>query len=287
MFTLNAPAKINWFLHVLRKRDDGYHEIYSLIQAVSIYDSLTFEEADSIEIATESQIPLKENLVYKAALMLKGAADVKKGARITLRKEIPISAGLGGGSSDAACALVGLNRLWGLRMKTEELCSLGSALGSDIPFFLKGPSSIVKGRGERVMPVKFKRSFPLMLVKPPIGISAKWAYSKVRAGKKPSKELTKKTDNIDNIKIFIDNLKAGAVPDFGDALINDLEPAAIAHYPAVGEIKAALLKTGARAALMSGSGPAVFGVFCGAEEAKKASKSFGPVFWCRMAETLI
>ena len=137
MFTLKTPAKINWFLSVLGKREDGYHEILSLMQSISLYDHLTFEHSDRVEVITDADIPLEENLVYKAAVLLKEKLSVNKGAVITLRKEIPVSAGLGGGSSDAACALSGLNRLWELGLKDEELIKFGGMLGSDIPFFLK------------------------------------------------------------------------------------------------------------------------------------------------------
>src|SRR3972149_9420312 len=142
MLTLKAPAKINWFLFVLGRRPDNYHNIVTLLQRISLFDTLTFEEADeieadtsAIEIITESPIPLEENLVFRAANLLKDAASINRGARITLKKEIPIAAGLGGGSSDAATTLMGLNDLWGLDLPAEIILDLAASLGSGVPLF--------------------------------------------------------------------------------------------------------------------------------------------------------
>ncbi len=177
MFTLKTPAKINWFLSVLGKREDGYHEILSLMQSISLYDYLTFGYSDRIKVITDADIPLEENLVYRAVLLLKEKLSVNKGAIITLKKEIPVSAGLGGGSSDAACALSGLNRLWKLGLKDEEMIKFGGMLGSDVPFFFKGPLAVVRGRGEIVTKLEACSRHIIVIVKPALGISTKWAYS--------------------------------------------------------------------------------------------------------------
>lgn len=295
MFTLKTPAKINWFLSVLRKRGDGYHEISSLMQSVSLYDYLTFEYSDKIEIITDADIPIEENLVYKAAVLLKEKLLVNKGAVITLKKEIPISAGLGGGSSDAACALMGLNRLWELGKSEEELIRFGGMLGSDVPFFFKGPFAAVGGRGEIITPLKANASYVILLVKPRLGISTKWAYTEISKSLRLEtgllqaeslrldSELTKR-DN--NIKLFCYALDKQDFKSIAFMLKNDLEIPVIRKFQVIGELKDRLLTMGARASLMSGSGPTVFGVFASKETAEKAAEAMKPN-WCRVVETIV
>ncbi|TAL26459.1 MAG: 4-(cytidine 5'-diphospho)-2-C-methyl-D-erythritol kinase [Nitrospirae bacterium] len=286
MFTLKTPAKINWFLSVLRKREDGYHEISSLMQGVALYDYLTFEHSDKIKIITDSEIPLEENLVYKAAVLLKERLSLKKGVVITLKKEIPMSAGLGGGSSDAACALEGLNRLWGLELSKDELARFGSLLGSDIPFFFKGPFAAVEGRGEIVTALNAGTSNIIVLVKPDLSVSSKWAYSEMSRSLRPETgslpELTKKENNI---KLFSQALDMQDFKSIALMMKNDLEIPVIREFRVIGELKARLLAMGARASLMSGSGPTVFGVFDDKEAAEKAAEAMKPK-WCRVVETL-
>lgn len=281
MIVLDAPAKINWFLTVLCRRDDGYHNISSLMQCVSIADSLTLEEADRVEVVTDAGIPEQENLVYRAALLMKEKAGIKSGVRIALRKEIPLAAGLGGGSSDAAAALAGLNRLWGLNLSPGELSAVGEELGSDVPFFFQGPAAQVGGRGEIVFPFPLQRSCTLLLVKPPVGVSAAWAYAQVD---KPrcSQVLTKK-DN--TIKLFCRALEEGDFSFLSSLQKNDLEPLVAKRYPIIGEIKRKLLLKGAVFSSMSGSGPTVFGVFPSDEEAARAAEDFSPN-WCRVVRTV-
>ena len=146
--SLSAPAKINWFLGIAGKRDDGYHNIVSLMQCISLYDTLTFYHADSINIASDLDLPVQDNIMHKAASLLKEYTSCGKGADILLKKNVPVSAGLGGGSSDAACTLLGLNELWGLRLDRKRLTSIASEIGSDVPFFLNGPAALVEGKGE-------------------------------------------------------------------------------------------------------------------------------------------
>jgi len=280
MFTLKTPAKINWFLSVLGKREDGCHEISSLMQSISLYDELTFEPSGGIEIITDADIPLEENLVYRAAVLLKEKLSVKKGAVITLKKEIPVSAGLGGGSSDAACCLSGLNRLWELGLKNEELIELGSMMGSDIPFFFKTPLAVVSGRGEMVTKLEAASRHILVIVKPDLGISTKWAYSEM------SKMLPRLTKRDNNIKLFCQALERRDFKSLALMMKNDLELPVMRKFQVIGEIKGRLLARGAEASLMSGSGPTVFGVFRSREEAEDAAKAMKP-YWSRVVETLI
>ncbi|HBG92915.1 MAG: 4-(cytidine 5'-diphospho)-2-C-methyl-D-erythritol kinase [Nitrospirae bacterium GWF2_44_13] len=280
MFTLKTPAKINWFLSVLGKREDGYHEILSLMQSISLYDHLTFEHSDRIEIKTDADIPLEENLVYKAAVLLKEKLSVSKGAVITLRKDIPVSAGLGGGSSDAAYALSGLNRLWELGLKDEELIKFGGMLGSDVPFFFKAPIAVVRGRGEIVAGLEVVSRHIIVIVKPALGISSKWAYSEM------SKLLPELTKRDNNIKLFCHALERQDFKSIALMMKNDLELPVIREFQVIGEIKDRLLAMGAEASLMSGSGPTVFGVFNSREKAEDAAEAMRP-FWSRVVETLI
>ncbi len=274
--SLRAPAKINWFLSVLGRRSDGYHDIVSPMQCVSLFDVLDFEESDCIELESEMDIPPGENLVYRAAALLREHASYRGGAKITLRKEIPSAAGLGGGSSDAAFTLIGLNRLWGLRREKEELTRLASALGSDVPFFIEGPFSLIEGRGEKVSPLAAESSVTMLLVNPGVPVAAAWAYGAYKT------ELTKK--NVD-IKLFCQALAGKDFSSLGSMIFNDLEKPVTARYPVVAEIKEMLIASGAVISCMSGSGPTVFGVFRSEGQALDASAKMGG-HWCRVVHTL-
>jgi 4-diphosphocytidyl-2-C-methyl-D-erythritol kinase len=282
MFTLRAPAKINWFLNVSGRRQDGYHDILSLMQHVTLYDSMTFEDSDAVEVITEAPIPLKDNLVYKAMAVLKETYSVRAGARVTLKKEIPMAAGLGGGSSDAACALSGLNRLWDLNLTIHELARLGEGVGSDVPFFFYGPSSFVEGRGEIVSPVKLERSCAILLAKPHLEVPAAWAYAELDKGF-PSGQVLTKEDN--NIKLFCQSLERGDFALLSSIRRNDLEPPVIRRYPVIGDIREAMQRTGALFSSMSGSGPTVFGVFDSEQRAVEAMAHMPP-HWCRVVKTV-
>lgn len=279
MLTLPAPAKINWFIFIPGKRDDGYHEIRSLMQRVDLCDQLTFELADSLQLESDSPIPVAENIVWKAALLLKEHAGQKaeKGARITLKKNIPMQAGLGGGSSDAAAALTGLNRLWGLGLPQADLCRLGAKLGSDVPFFLGPPCAMVSGRGEQTSPVRLETPMELLLVKPSFGVSTTWAYRSLAR----YRGLTKVEDNI---KLFIRALRNGDLDRLEELGVNDLEAGVLPAFPEISRIKAALREAGALYARMSGSGSAVFGIF---QDGRAARKAASKMKWrCMAARTV-
>lgn len=302
MLTLNAPAKINWFLKILGLRDDGFHEIRSLIQKITLYDRLTFAQADTLSIETDTQIPLEDNLIHKAALLLQKKYGIDTGAVIGLYKNIPMGAGLGGGSSDAAAALMGLNKLWTLGLATEELSVLAEQLGSDVPFFLHGPISFISGRGENIVPCNALKTLNILLVKPSFDISTVWAYKKF--SHMPSTailvsgetalapyynddlELTKKAGKVNNIEHFIRNIERADPGDITDDVFNDLESVVIESFPVIAEIKVRLREQGAGFVLMSGSGSTVFGVFNSREEAEVASRSFQN-FWTAAVETVI
>ncbi|MBS1113112.1 MAG: ispE, partial [Nitrospirae bacterium] len=212
--SLKAPAKINWFLSVLNKREDGYHNIISPMQCVDLFDTLSFEEAEELRVLSDLDIPAEMNLVHKAAVLLKKVSLHKSGAMIELKKNIPVAAGLGGGSSDAAYTLIGLNRLWGLNFDKGVLMRLAAELGSDVPFFLAGPLALIEGRGERVTELSTEGSMIILLVKPEIAVSTSWAYNlfETRLTKKPV-----------DIKLFCQALVRKNFAFLRDTVFNDLE----------------------------------------------------------------
>lgn len=287
MITLSAPAKINWFLNVLHRRSDGFHDIVSLMQCVSLYDSLIMDHADDVEVITEADIRMEDNLVYKAAMLMKEETGTKTGARIILKKEIPMAAGLGGGSSDAAFTIIGLSRLWNLNLNLRELAGLGERLGSDVPFFFHGPASVIEGRGDIVAPVDIKRSYATLLVKPPVDVSTAWGYAEMDRlsslnAERHGEELTKKGNNI---KLFCHALESGDFSLLKSIQGNEFEPLLVRRYPVIGDIKHNLREKGALFSAMSGSGPTVFGVFESEQDAADAMDAVSPN-WCRAVKTI-
>lgn len=273
--SLKAPAKINWFLNVLRRREDGYHDIETLMQCIELYDFIHLSNSKKIEIESDLNIPIEDNLVFKAASFLKRYASYQKGVRIVLQKNIPVSAGLGGGSSDAAYTLLGLNKLWGLGLTIKDLIKLGLEIGSDVPFFLNNTSAFIEGRGEKITPVRIDSNIVFLVVKPPVSVSSGWAYQNIVM-------LTNRTIDI---KLFCQALNNKDFASLREMLINDLERVVVKRYPVVREIKKRLLEKGALISAMSGSGPTVFGVFESMEKAKIASISFKDC-WTAVVQTI-
>lgn len=302
MLTINAPAKINWFLNVICRRDDGFHEIRSVVQKIALYDKLTFSPSSELAISTDSDIPTEDNIVYKTALLLKKRYNVDAGALINLEKKIPVGAGLGGGSSDAAAALVGLNQLWSLNLPLNELSASAQEIGSDVTLFLYDSISYLEGRGEKIVTYRAIAPVYLLIVKPDFNVSTAWAYNNfqllcedlsgsakssrpIRVNSCRDSDLTKKADKDDNIRHFISKISKAEVSDIADYLFNDLETVTSKQYPLIIKIKDRLLAHGAAAALMSGSGSAVFGVFDSLAKAEDVSKSFNG-FWTAAVKTI-
>jgi 4-diphosphocytidyl-2-C-methyl-D-erythritol kinase len=294
MLILKTPAKINWSLYVLDKREDGYHNVISLMHCIGLYDTLTFEHSDKIELFADMDVPGEQNLVYRAVLAFQRHAGIKKGVKISLKKEIPSGAGLGGGSSDAACTLRGLNAFWGLEMPAAELKKIGAELGSDVPFFFDCPMAIAEGRGEILTPVKIDIPYTLLIIKPDLSISTSWAYKTLAAKRRTkaaensqegNKELTKVVDKLDNIKLIYRALEQGNTSLLGSKIYNDFEHIVIENYSVVGFLRGRLLKAGAILSMMSGSGSAVFGLFENMDKARAASQHFSS-YWNRAVETL-
>ena len=250
-----APAKINLMLDVLHKRPDGFHEVEMVMTMIDLADRLEMSEQPRDTIIITSQagyIPLDEkNLAFQAARLIKERYDVRKGVHIHLDKKIPVAAGLAGGSSDAAATLRGLNRLWDLNIPLEELLSLGAELGSDVPFCVTGGSALATGRGEILKPIPNPPQCWAVVAKPPINVSTADVYGRLRS------------DNIHrhpSAKAMVEALEAGSFQDMCQSLGNVLEEVTLNMHPEVQQLKEAMLKLGADGALMSGSGPTVFGL---------------------------
>ena len=257
-----CPAKVNLFLKVMEKRGDGYHEIRSLMQPVELFDDviLTVSKGDGITLECDvDSVPSgTENLAWKAAALFLKETGIKRAVSIILKKRIPSGGGLGGGSSDAAGVLTGLNAILRAGLDEERLKAMASGLGSDVPFFiLRGPA-FVYGRGEILERVTLPRLY-YVLVNPGLHISTAWAYGNL--------DLTKKTK--DNILIVSKGL-AGSKEKIAGLLENDLEGAVMGEYPVIAVLKSLLKKAGAKGALMSGSGSTVFGLFFEEREATEA-----------------
>jgi 4-diphosphocytidyl-2-C-methyl-D-erythritol kinase len=248
---VRAPAKVNLFLEILAKRPDGYHEIATLLVAVSLFDTLEFMEEVSGKILLQCDHPElgigPENLICKAAELLKKHCKVANGARIRLRKRIPLAAGLAGGSSDAAATLAGLNELWQLGLSTADLAKLGAEIGSDVAFFFAGGAGWCTGRGEIVTPLKIGRPLDLLLVCPDVGLATADVYRRVAIPAKPRSG--------DEIRQAVE---AGDVNKSGRQLHNRLQPAAEQLSSQVVLLQASLNKLGPAGAMMSGSGSSLF-----------------------------
>ncbi len=284
MITLLSPAKINWFLYVTGKRPDDFHNIFSMMQCISLYDTLTFDYSKKIELVTNTEIPTKDNLVYKAAALLQANKRSLEGSEIHLTKNIPVQAGLGGGSSNAAYTLIGLNKLWDCGFTINELSMMASELGSDIPFFIHGNFGFVEGRGEFVKPLTIKENYDLLLIKPPFEISTGWAYKKVS-------NYTKIQENnkLHLIRQFHHALNNKDFKTIKGFMKNDIEDAVKREFPLIEEIEKALTREGAEMALVSGSGSALFGVFKDKQSAYKAVNSMKTTFpecWIQYVETI-
>ncbi len=275
---VKAPAKINLYLKVLRKRKDGYHDIYSVMQKVSLFDSIYITvKGRSIIVETDSpEVPSGEgNLAFRAAELFRRATGVKKGVNIFIRKRIPPDAGLGGGSSDAGAVLKALNNIFGTGMRTRELIALAKQIGSDVPFFVfPGVSAIAEGRGEILSPISLPEKWYL-LVNPGIRISTAWAYSRF------DKVKNILTNGKNSFRIFNLNKRS-----FFKGLSNDLEKVSMEEYPLLNTIKSALKRSGAVSAVMSGSGSTIVGVFNYENEAKRASNIMPAKYWIKIVRGL-
>jgi 4-diphosphocytidyl-2-C-methyl-D-erythritol kinase len=256
-----APAKINLLLDVVRKREDGYHEVEMVMTMVDLADRLELLELPRDAILLSSQagyIPLDEkNLAFQAARLIKDRYGVKKGVYIHLDKRIPVAAGLAGGSSDAAAALRGLNRLWNLNLSEEELLGLAAELGSDVPYCVRGGAAIARGRGEILEPLPSPPQCWVVLAKPQLNVSTADVYGRFRL---------EKVERHPSLERMVKAIRDGSFRDMCAELGNVLETVTLELHPEVRRLKEIMKKLGADGVLMSGSGPTVFGLV--AKEAK-------------------
>jgi 4-diphosphocytidyl-2-C-methyl-D-erythritol kinase len=251
-----APAKVNIFLEVVNRRKDGYHNIESVMQAVSLFDEITITpSAKKLTLKCSlKELPADQsNLALKAAILLKNESKIKSGANIYLNKKIPLGAGLGGGSSDAAAVLKGLLLVWRKKLSNEKLLEIAEKLGSDVPFFVFGGAALVRGKGEKLEKLKKIEAASLLLVNPGFGVATKTVYKSLRF------PLTKKQ----KINRILELLKASKPPaQWGKEMFNRLEEAVLPVYPEIGRIKD-IFKAHGCDCLMSGSGSTVFGIVPG------------------------
>lgn len=301
---IKTPAKINLGLRIKGSRSDGYHEIETTMQMIGLFDELLFEEKDrglDLKVDGEVDIPEEGNIITRAFKLLRKNAG-GRGVMIRLKKNIPVSAGLGGGSSDGAATLIGLNKLWKSGLQQKELMQLGKNLGSDVPFFIFGPSALATGRGDTLTPVRPLNAW-VLLINPNFPVSTLWAYQNydklVRSMAHKSKSLRfaqgdiaavchseqspepdgtgQSEESCSDTKLLTksrDNIKLPRPKKNAGGYCSDLERVTIERYPEIETIKDELIGTGASIALMSGSGPTVFGIFHEKSLAVKASKRF-------------
>ncbi len=251
----NAPAKINLGLKVLGKRKDGFHDILSIFQTVNLYDELTITSSGKPGlVCSHSEVPLdSQNLVLKAEKLFRKLPGDFPRAHYTLKKRIPVGAGLAGGSSDAAAALRGLMDFHKKDVDDTVLYNLAGKLGSDVPFLMKGGTSVVSGRGEIIENIAWPFDFFYVIVYPNFSVSTSWAYG----------NLKEREDTSDSFKKMIDKLKISSIhsDEIFSVLHNDFEETVFEKYPVLGKIKTRIMHKGAHKALLTGSGSSVLGIF--------------------------
>ena len=263
---LKALAKINLGLDVLRRKEDGYHEVKMIMQTINLHDQIHMRkiEEDEIKIRTNLYyLPNNENnLAYKAAKMLKDEFNLPGGVSINLKKVIPVAAGMAGGSSDAAAVLFGMNKLYGLKLSMQELMDRGVKLGADVPYCIMRGTALAEGIGEKLTKLPAMPKCHILIAKPPINVSTKFVYENLHANDlKPEDHLP--------VDAQIEALKEGNLEKLVVNMGNVLERVTVPEYPVINEIKQMMLDGGAIGSMMSGSGPTVFGIFTSYNKAKE------------------
>lgn len=266
--SLKALAKINLGLDVVRRREDGYHEVRMIMQTIQLYDRLDIKRTQEpgIQIQTNlSFLPVNENnLIYKAAKLLMDEFSITDGVSVKLDKRIPVAAGMAGGSTDASAMLIGVNRLFSLGLTKRQLMERGVQIGADVPYCIMRGTALAEGIGEALSPLPPMVKCPVLIAKPSISVSTKFVYQNLKL------DDTTIHPDIDRL---IDDIKAKNLHDIAAHMGNVLETVTIPNYPVIDEIKKHMLSNGAVGAMMSGSGPTVFGLFDDEDTAKKAYKA--------------
>lgn len=264
---LKALGKINLGLDVLKRREDGYHEVKMIMQTVSLCDELELKKSwkEGIKVQTNLYyLPTNENnLVYKAAQLLMEEFDIRDGISIQLKKKIPVSAGMAGGSSDAAAVLWGMNQMYGLGLSCKDLMERGVKLGADVPYCILRGTALAEGIGERLTVLPPMPKCYLLIAKPGVNVSTKYVYENLHAN-----DLT--AEQHPDVDAMIEALKEKDLAALSSRMGNVLETVTVSAYPVIDRIKKCMMSAGALGAMMSGSGPTVFGIFDNQEKARRA-----------------
>ena len=264
---LRALAKINLGLDVVRKREDGYHEVRMIMQTIQMYDLLKIDKCSEPGIHLTTNLPYvpcdERNLVYKAAKLLMDEFEIRQGVIMNLKKFIPVSAGMAGGSSDAAAALVGMNRLFGLKLSMKDLMKRGVTIGADVPYCIMRGTALAEGIGEILTPLSPVPFCYILIGKPGINVSTKTAYENLNLSQ------IQQHPRIDSM---IEAIQAQDLREMAGLMENVFEPGIIREYPVVQNIKDLMLEGGAFNAMMSGSGPTVFGIFDSRRKMEKTAQ---------------
>lgn len=264
---LKAYAKINLALDVVGKREDGYHEVRMIMQTVKLYDKLTFRllEEDAIRLKTNvGFLPCDENnLIYKAVQCLKEQYHVKQGMEIDLYKCIPVAAGMAGGSTDCAAALIGASKLFGLHLDKQTLMKIGVRLGADVPYCIMRGTALSEGIGEILTPLPSIPDCKILIAKPPVGVSTKFVYEHL------DEQGIETHPDVDGM---VQAIREGNLLGITNRMGNVLENVTIPEYPVIDQIKKCMIEQGALNAMMSGSGPTVFGIYEDCDKAEKTKR---------------
>jgi len=270
--SIKAHAKINLALDIVGKRDDGYHNLRMIMQTVYLHDQLSIKKVDNAPlklVCNDARLPTDErNLVYKAAFFFKNEYNLPGGMFISLKKNIPVSAGLGGGSSDCAAVIVGINRVYKLGLSLNEMMKIGERFGADVPFCLLGGTALAEGKGEILTPLPPHPFVPVVIAKPPESISTSFAFK--------SFDILKKVNEPD-IDKMISNIKKKDVEGIASGFSNVFEAIGMRECSSVARIKELFMELGAVGTLMSGSGPSVFAYFIDKKQAHYALKEMQPL----------
>lgn len=263
-YQIKAYAKINLGLDVVRRLENGYHEVKMIMQTVNIYDELAFEKTDGeIILTTDSgELPLDENnLIYKAVRLMQDTYGISEGVKVHLQKNIPIAAGMAGGSTDAAAAMIAMKELFSLEVTKDDLMKLGVKIGADVPYCIMGGTALAEGIGEKLTALTKAPVCYLVVAKPDINVSTKFVYEHLDAAG------VQKHPDIDGM---VEAIKQGDLQGITKRMENVLETVTIPAHPIIATIKEKMLDAGAMNSLMSGSGPTVFGIFTEYEKAQQA-----------------
>ena len=262
---LKARAKINLGLDVVRRREDGYHEVRMVMQMLKLYDQIDIEKTQESGILVRSNLSFlptdERNIAYKAAKVMIDQFGLEQGVIIRIEKHIPVAAGMAGGSTDCAAVLYGMNKLFGLRLNQKKLREIGVKLGADVPYCLMRQTALSEGIGEILTPISPLQDCPILIAKPSVSVSTRHVYEHLKLD-----EPTMHPE-IDGI---VTALADGDLYGVTDRMANVLETVTVPEHPVIDEIKKQMMASGAVNALMSGSGPTVFGIFDDEEKAKKA-----------------